>query len=216
MSVNYTISDVFNYEFTGTTSTTALSTNASTGLLYRDAANADEVRVLLASAVTGQVLTTTGANTVAWDTPAAGNVTTGTEFIVRPTAAQTVTTGALGTFVDVVFGTEILDAGADFATNFYTIPSTGTYVFHFALEWSTVNKTNAGSRQVNLRNDTAVTNLLTLTEQPNPNNGIAFWQRGSVVVSATASDVIKLQAIHDAGTNQDIGTGTRWSGHRIG
>ena len=188
--------------------------NAGSGLLYRDAANDDEVRILGASATVGQVLATTATNVIGWQN--AAEVATNSEFVVRPTVSQTIINGALGTFTEVVWGTEIYDPGNHFAANQYVAADAGTYQFTAHIEWSTTLKNNKGTRQTRIRNVTTTTDLITVSEAPNSNNAIAFWQHASILAVAAASNAFNVGVAHDATTNQSIGILSRWYGYRIG
>lgn len=216
MSVNYEISDIFNYAYTGTTTNTTIAANASSGILYRDASNNDEVRLLLASGTVNQVLTTTATNQFGWmDTQ---NPTEDTQFLVTPASAQTVASGALTSFTTVVWGSETLDPGNNFASNIYTIPSTGTYFFSAVLEWATSNKTNKGERHARIAEDPGgltPTALILVKEQPNPNKNIEFYQRLSILYNATAAETIGIQVSHNSGNSEDIGTESQFFGWRV-
>jgi hypothetical protein len=185
--------------------------NANSGLMYRDAANNNEVRILGAGTL-GQVLTVTSANVLGWQ--ASGEASTDTTFCVEPGVAQTIPTGALGTFTTLAF-VVIADPGSNFSTPTYTAPTAGVYIFHFDVEWSTAAKSNKGSRQVNLRAVSAAANLLTLTEEVNSNKLIAYWQRGSIMRTAASGATFILQVAHNSGSNETIGVGTKWMGSRI-
>jgi hypothetical protein len=216
MSVNYEISDVFNYTFTGTTTATTIAANASSGLLYRDAANSDEVRLLLVSGTTNQVLTTTASNQFGWSDPQ--NIGENTEFLVTPASAQTISSSALSSFTTVVWGTETLDPGTNFAANVYTIPTTATYFFSVILEWGTTNKTNKGERHARIAEDPGgltPVSLVLVKEQPNSNKTISYYQRASIIYSGTAAETIGVQVSQDSGANQDIDTESQFFGWRI-
>lgn len=213
MSVNYEISDIFNYTYTGTVSTTDTGTaNANTGLLYRDAANDDEVRILAAGAV-DQVLTITATNVIGWSTPA-GDAVQNTPFLVTPTTAQTISTSVLTSFTNVVWGTETLDPGNNFATNVYTLPLDGTYYFATMIEWAPSNKSNAGERHVRIVVDPTGTpvKLVMAKEQPNSNKNIAFYQHLSTLYSGTTGDAIGVQASQNSGGNNDLGVESQFFG----
>lgn len=214
MSVNYEISDIFNYTYTGTVSSTDTGTaNANTGLLYRDAANDDEVRILGPSATVGQVLTITATNVIGWQTPP----TVDTQFLVVPAIAQTITSSALTSFTNVVWGTETLDAGGNFAANAYTLPTDGLYYFCSYLEWAVSNKSNKGERHARIVVDPSGTpvKLVLRKDQPNSNKGIDFFQSLSTLYSGTSAEVIGVQVSHNSGSNEDIGVESQFFGWRV-
>lgn len=62
-------------------------------------------------------------------------------FLVHSAATQTDVTGD-GTAVTVVLGTEIFDQGGDFATNTFTAPVAGKYIFSATIDLDGLDTTN--------------------------------------------------------------------------
>lgn len=218
MSVNYQISDLFDYAYSGTVSTTAMSANANTGILYRDAADNDTVKILASSASTGQVLTTTGANTIGWQAPAA--TAANTEFLAIPAAAQTINSTGITNYTEVVWGTETIDTGTNFAANRYTLPNTGIYYFSTTIEWSTVNKSNKGTRRVEIVEDPAGLTPVVLQrcdQPPVSNKNLAHYQVCSIMYSGTAAELVAVRVSHSAGAadDQDVGVNSHFMGFQL-
>ena len=214
MSVNYEISDIFNYVYTGTVSATTTGTaNANTGLLYRAASNDDEVRVLGPSSTVGQVLTVTATNIIGWQTPTQNT----TPFLVRPAIAQSIASSALSSFTSVVWGTETIDLGSTFAANVYTLPSSGAYFLSAALNWSVSNKSNKGERHARIVQDPAGTPVVLAfrAEQPNSDKTIDFFQTLSTLYNGTAAQTIGVQVSQNSGVTNDIGTDSQFFGWKI-
>jgi hypothetical protein len=184
--------------------------------LYRDTANDNEVRVLAASAVVGQVMTTTAPNVIGWQTPS--GVTGQTTFLVRPSAPQPIATSALSSFTTVAWGTETIDTGANFATPVYTLPVTGIYFFAAILEWAVSAKSNKGERHAEIAEDPGGggENVLVLVkEQPNSNKLISFYQQLSIMYSGVATETVGVRVSQDSGVTNDIGVQSRFYGWRI-
>jgi hypothetical protein len=85
--------------------------------------------VAIATGSDGQVLTSTGAGSPpAFETPASGDNTPA--FSAYASATQNGLTS--GSFVKIVFGTELLDTDNTFATNRFTVPTGGAGTYHFS------------------------------------------------------------------------------------
>ena len=187
--------------------------SSSTGLLYRDASNNNEVRVLGASSNINYVLTTTATNVIGWASPT-GSIGS-TAFLVRPTSAQTIASSAITSFTTVSWGTEIIDTGSNFAANVYTIPSTALYHFAVILEWATSNSSNKGERRLEIAKDPGgggETVLVLIKEQPNSDKTITFYQHASIIYNATAAQTIGVRVSQNSGNVLDVGTESRFMG----
>jgi hypothetical protein len=216
MSVNYEISDIFNYAFDQATTpmqTSTGSANANTGLMFRDAANDGEVR-LIGPGTEDQVLKTTATNVIGWADATAFDAG---PFRATPALAQAIASTALSTFTTVVWGTETIDPGGNFASNLYTIPIDGVYNFHTTVEWATTSKSNKGERHTRIVEDPGGTpTILTLVKsQPNPDKSITFFQQVSVMYDATLNETIGVQVSQDSGASNDVGVGSQFYGLRV-
>jgi len=187
--------------------------SSSTGLMYRDASNNNEVRLLGASPNVGYVLTTTAANVIAWASPSGSN---NTAFMANKTAlSQTIANDDLLTTYTTITWNEVIDEGTAFATNVYTVPSTGIYHFGVDLEWSTTTKTNKGERVCRIRNTTSPATLLEVREQVNSDNSIAFWQRLLTIALVSSSQVVAVQVTQNSKSNQTVGVNSQFFGYMI-
>jgi hypothetical protein len=191
--------------------------SASSGFLYRDAANNNEIRVLGASASVGQVLATTATNIIGWQDPTSAG--TGTAFLARPTAAQTIASTALTVYTTVNFGTSTSPgiANAAFVSPLYTIPSTGIYYFSTQIEWSVAAKNNKGSRYtaIVLTPGGGETQLVLVKEQVNADKLIAMIQQATIIYNATAAQTIGVRVTQDSTINASVGVESKFFGWRI-
>ena len=155
------------------------------------------------------------SGTLAWACDAAGIVTKSLQpaFLARPAGAQS--NIAVGSAVTVVFGTEIFDQNADFASNTFTAPVSGRYFLSFSLGLNAIDSAcsvyelnlNTSNRAYGWRIDPGV-----LASDPTD------WQVPfSVVADMDASDTAYVNVYQATGTVQtDIATNSSFSGFLLG
>lgn len=132
-------------------------------------------------------------------------------FLARPTSAQN--NVATGSFITVVWGTEIFDQGADFASNSFTAPVTGRYQYNFFLDISAID-TAATSYEYAL-----ITSNRNFIGRVNPDSyavdaRITF--NISILADMDANDTANIRLQQIGGTAQsDILTSSSFSGHLV-
>ena len=155
------------------------------------------------------------SGTLAWTCDAAGSITKPLQpaFLARPAGTQS--NIAVGSPVTVVFGTEIFDQNADFASNTFTAPVSGRYFLSFSLGLNAMDSASSvyemnlvtSNRAYGWRIDPGV-----LASDPTD------WQVPfSVVADMDASDTAYVNIIQGSGTVQtDIVTNSSFSGFLLG
>jgi hypothetical protein len=129
-------------------------------------------------------------------------------FLVQPSGAQG--NFAVGSIVAVVFGTERIDAGSNFASNTFTAPVTGKYCFTASLYLTSFAAASA-YYQIYLRTSNR--------DYVNIFNSAGFDGDGyqsmdiSALVDMDAADTCSISVLQEAGDAQtDIGTTSWFSG----
>jgi hypothetical protein len=176
------------------------SANANTGLMFRDAGNDDEVRLIGPGAV-GQVLETTATNVIGWANPSS-EVSTNTDFLAHLAANLTVTSTGLTNYTAVAFDTELFDTGNNYAAGEFTIPDTGIYYFHTQVVWGIANRSNKGQRRVEIV-ESLTTAVAQQDSEPGSNKNIPYNQNVTRLVSATAAEAYSVRVAHSAGASRD-------------
>ena len=130
-------------------------------------------------------------------------------FLVRPASTQT--NIATGSEITVVFGTEVLDVGGNFASNTFTAPVTGKYQLNLSLYTNAIDTASdyyivaikTSNRQYDNVLDPGV-----LASDP------VYWNQGlSVLADMDANDTAHVFIQQESGTAQtDVATGSVFSG----
>jgi len=167
--------------------------------------------------ITGQGLGTlkTLAGSTTFNIDSAGHVTKPLQpsFQVHPASNQT--NIAATTWTVVVFGTERYDTNNDFASNTFTAPVAGKYLFTVNLDMRDMdddvaafywvfNTSNKIYYAVNDISDVADTDLSSKSHHL------------SVVADMDASDTCDVKIWHNGSTNMDVHTDSWWSGALLG
>jgi hypothetical protein len=121
---------------------------------------------------------------------------------------------AVGSAVDIVLGTELWDTNADFASNTFTAPITGKYLFTWLINvYYPDAAANAYTIYLTTSNRTYDSHM-----DPDFGQDQVYWYfSGSMVADMDTSDTAKMQIIQTAGSSQtDIFEDTRFSGILIG
>ena len=135
-------------------------------------------------------------------------------FLAQPTSLQS--NIALDTWVTVVFGTERYDINGDFASNTFTAPVTGKYIFTVGLD---VRSLDSGADAYYIALESSNRAYYTWY---NPNDTLAADASGlhhsvNAVADMDASDTINVKFHQVGGTQQtDISTDSFFSGMLIG
>lgn len=134
-------------------------------------------------------------------------------FSVNPASAQN-NVAANSTNVEIVFGTEIFDVGANFASNTFTAPVTGKYLLTTNIY--TLSLDSAATYYVT----TISTSNRTYLNLFDPDFGqdAVYWTHVvSAVADMDANDTAKVLFSQSGGTAQtDIQTSSRFTGILIG
>ena len=121
---------------------------------------------------------------------------------------------AVAEVIDIVLGTEVWDSNADFASNTFTAPITGKYLF----TWQ-INVYYLDSASSNISVYLTTSNRLYKSHlDPDFGQDNVYWCfSGSMVADMDTSDTAKMQIIQTAGSAQiHINTDTRFTGILIG
>ena len=141
---------------------------------------------------------------------AAGEVTKPNQpaFEVKPASVQT--NIAINSAVTVVFGTELMDIGGNFAGNVFTVPVTGVYQFNISI---TVDNLDSSATYYEARLQTS-NELIDFTFDPDFGQDAAFFTfAGSVTVKLDAGDTAHVTFVQGGGSAQtDIRVQSRFSG----
>jgi len=133
-------------------------------------------------------------------------------FLVVPASTQA--NFAVGSEVDVVFGTERFDQNADFASSVFTAPVTGKYQFNVQLRVENIDTAanyyyfgfKASNRSINA-----------ILDLGGHSADIVYYSFSfSMLIDMDASDTCKVVIFQSNGTAQvDISTGSHFSGYLV-
>jgi len=129
-------------------------------------------------------------------------------FSVHPTSQQS--NLALDTDVTVVWGTEVFDQNADFASNTFTAPVTGKYLLTYMIGLVSID---SASNYYRTRLITSNRNYDDIFDPDFGQDAPYWWVKGSHVVDMDASDTAYIQVRQASGTQQtDIEPDSRFTG----
>jgi len=152
------------------------------------------------------------AGTERWIMTANGERTMPTQpaFLIKPSITQV--NIATGSFIDVIWVTEIKDQGVNFASNIFTAPVTGLYQLNFSIVLGSID--SAASEYL-IRLNTSNRNY----DMPFTPNFSADSNRTytySMLVDMDAADTAKVQIQQTGGTAQtDISSDSFFSGYLV-
>ena len=134
-------------------------------------------------------------------------------FLVQPASSQD-NIGA-SSWTVVVFGTERYDTNGDFASNTFTAPVTGKYMFTFSLDIRDVDDdVNTMYAVISTSNRTYYT---VYDFQDIADSDVAQYPFGlAAVADMDASDTCDVKIWHNGSTNMDIHTDSFFSGALLG
>jgi len=129
-------------------------------------------------------------------------------FLVRPTSSQT--NLAVGSDVTIVFGTEIFDQNADFASNTFTAPVTGKYQLNVGIYFEQIVD-NASYITIRLKTSNRTFYAIYEPEQGNDNQYKSLHI--SVLADMDANDTAYVDFYQPNNTQQaDVATASEFSG----
>ena len=144
----------------------------------------------------------------------AGEVTKPRQPAFQANPASVQTNIAVGSNVDIVFGTEVFDIGSNFASSTFTAPVSGKYFLSASI------RTEAVDSASNYYLITIVTSNrgYQFIFDPDFGQDAGFWVMSlSHIADMDASDTAKVQIVQQSGTQQtDITTESTFSGILIG
>ena len=142
----------------------------------------------------------------------AGHVTMPSQpaFLVTPASEQACI--SVGSAVTIVFGTEIFDQNADFASNTFTAPVTGKYQMSWGIRIDTIDVA-ADYYQCRLTTSNRQINNPIIDPGPLGANPEYWSFEGSVLIDMDASDTATMSIYQSAGGAQaDVQTASFFSG----
>jgi len=133
-------------------------------------------------------------------------------FLVVPASTQA--NFAVGSEVDVVFGTERFDQNADFASSVFTAPVTGKYQFNVQLRVENID-TAANYYYFGFKASNRLVNAI--LDLGGHSADIPYYSFAlSMLIDMDASDTCKVVIFQSNGTAQvDISTASHFSGHLV-
>jgi hypothetical protein len=146
-----------------------------------------------------------GTQAMAWDENGICTKPAQPAFLATPASQQA--NLAVGSAVDIAFGTEVFDNNADFASSVFTAPVTGRYQLSFQLRVDAIDS-NANYYQFKIvTSNRTYTNIFAFGAATYYNPG------SSILADMDAGDTAKLQFVQGTGTAQsDIDTESYFSG----
>ena len=154
----------------------------------------------------GQVLTSGGAGAaVAWEDAAGGGGVSTCRFMVTNSSTISCTNQ---TWTKATWNAEVFDVGGNFASDKFTAPSDGTYMFSASLAWTTMavgadiamGVYKNGSYNLTVENQAAEIN-------------ISFMMSATWIMVLSEGDYIELYAIQGSGSTESIGSSSpNWTG----
>jgi len=146
-----------------------------------------------------------GTQAMAWDENGICTKPAQPAFLAKPASQQA--NLAVGSVVDIAFGTEVFDNNADFASSVFTAPVTGRYQLSFQLRADAIDS-NANYYQFTLvTSNGSFTNIFAFGAATYYNPG------SSILADMDAGDTAKVTFLQGSGTAQtDIDTESYFSG----
>jgi len=125
--------------------------------------------------------------------------------LVKPSSTQT--NFAVGSFVDVVWGTEVFDIGGNFASNTFTAPVTGKYLASYSIR---LENMDSACSYYYLGLTASNRSFYPLWSSNQFAGDVSYWSmNGSILIDMDASDTFKVTIVQQDGTQQsDIAPNT--------
>ncbi len=132
-------------------------------------------------------------------------------FLVKPTAEQT--NLAVGSDVDIVWGTEIKDLAGNFAANVFTAPVSGLYQLSFNIYMTNVDSASTFTSMTILTSNRGYMQAMPFNLLSG--DGSFTWNL-SILADMDAGDTAKVQFYQATGTQQaDVNAASHFSGALI-
>ena len=155
---------------------------------------------------------TSGNNAIVVD--ANGHVTNPLQpaFLVTKSATQT-NMAVGGAAVTITFDTEVFDQNADFASNTFTAPVTGRYLFSIMLN---SKQLDTSASAYNFRMASSNRNYSTdLTPSVLAADSGDYPIRATILADMDANDTISVNFVADGSQQVDVGTASFFSGYLV-
>jgi hypothetical protein len=186
------------------TATTSFMTAAANSVLVTNGSNVPSLSTTLPTAVQGNITSLGNIGNT--------NNTTRAAFAAINNADQAITKGVSTT---IAFNTEEFDQNNNFASNTFTAPVTGIYIFNVTLGLNNMNGLTAF--QLNLI--TTTQGIILANNIPTPETSGGYTITGSAIVKMTASDTAIIQVYGTGGTSTfnvySGNQGPRFSGYLL-
>jgi len=134
-----------------------------------------------------------------------------TFFSVKRSGNQTFANAA---WVDVIFNSEITDTGANFASNAFTVPVAGVYLFTGLIALTTVAATN----YLLARLVCSSTGDFYITHEQKRSGGGDYGYDSAIsdMITLSAGETVKIQVFAGSGGDHVLRSDTRWQGRLMG
>ena len=134
-----------------------------------------------------------------------------TFFSVKRSGNQTFANAA---WVDVIFNSEITDTGANFASNAFTVPVAGVYLFTGLIAFTTVAATN----YLLARIVCSSTGDFYITHEQKRSGGGDYGYDSAIsdMITLSAGETVKIQVFAGSGGDHVLRSDTRWQGRLMG
>jgi len=134
-----------------------------------------------------------------------------TFFSVKRSGNQTFANAA---WVDVIFNSEITDTGANFASNVFTVPVAGVYLFTGLIAFTTIAATN----YVLARIVCSSTGDFYITHEQKRSGGGDYGYDAAIsdMITLSAGETVKIQVFAGSGGDHILRSDNRWQGRLMG
>ena len=142
-----------------------------------------------------------------------GNVTTPSQtyFSVKASSDQSI---SVTTWTDIAWGTETTDTGGNFASNTFTAPVAGVYLFTGVIGLNTIAATNYLLVRIVC---SSAGDLYTTHEQKRSGGGDYGYDHAiSLMITLAASETVKMQVFAGSGGTHQVGSRSLWQGRLLG
>ena len=188
-------------------------TDASCNIFFGDSGDSDQGAITYDNEGGSNSLAFKTAATLAMTISNAGEITAPLQpaFCVHPSSTQSDI--AINSTVEVVWGTERFDQGADFASNTFTAPVTGKYQFNVMVR---LNQVDSAAGYYHLNIETSNETYWSIID-PDFGQDAAYWSFDfSVLADMDASDTAKVNFFQSGGTQQtDVDDESWFSGYLV-
>ena len=188
----------------GTSAVTAVDQSTKGHILIGDGSGNPQ---MLAVGNNDQVLTADSGETtgVKWADASGGGGVSTCRFMV--TNSSTISCSH-GTWTKATWNAEVFDVGGNFASDKFTAPSDGTYMFTASLAWTTMVAGSAFAMGVYKNGSYNLT-----VESQSTEINISFMMNATWIMVLEADDYIELYAIQGSGSTESIGSSSpNWTG----